>query len=145
MSTLPSSFDTITNKQASIWDRVVKNCKQEPLVPLGCGLTTLALVLSGRAIKNGNRGGASNMFKLRVIFQGLTVGALVAGAFFMGKTGESKKAADELDLQQLREKDKLWIQELEKMEERSRMRRETAVLARAEIERARSATEQKNE
>jgi hypothetical protein len=88
--------------------------KQEPLIPLGCALTTWALLGATRSIRAGTKERTNQMFRRRIYAQGFTIAAMVAGSYYWkedrqkhteyGKLLEQKKAAERKDQ---------WIKELE--------------------------------
>uniref|UniRef100_A0A0P4W2P7 HIG1 domain-containing protein n=1 Tax=Scylla olivacea TaxID=85551 RepID=A0A0P4W2P7_SCYOL len=52
---------------------------ENPFVPVGCGLTTVALIYGLYSFSTGKRGTSQNMMRLRVVAQGFTVAALMLG------------------------------------------------------------------
>ncbi|XP_045134874.1 HIG1 domain family member 2A, mitochondrial-like isoform X2 [Portunus trituberculatus] len=53
--------------------------QENPFVPIGCGLTTMALVYGLYSFSTGKRGRSQSMMRLRVVAQGFTVAALMMG------------------------------------------------------------------
>ncbi|TWU76188.1 Respiratory supercomplex factor 1, mitochondrial [Metarhizium rileyi] len=112
---LPSSFDDneeFFNERPM--QKVVRKLKEEPLVPLGIGLTVFAFVNAYRALRRGDSRQANRMFRARVAAQGFTVIAMVAGSMYYSqdrqKTKELQKLKEERDAEEKRQK---WIRELE--------------------------------
>lgn len=94
--------------------KVVRKLKEEPLVPLGIGLTVFAFVNAYRALRKGDSKQANRMFRARVMAQGFTVIAMVAGSMYYSKDRE--KSAELRKLQEAKdaeEKRNKWIRELE--------------------------------
>jgi len=112
---MPSSFDSnpdFHNEKAM--QKVVRKLKEEPLVPLGIGLTVFAFVNAYRALRKGDSKQANRMFRARVMAQGFTVIAMVAGSMYYSKDRE--KSAELRKLQEAKdaeEKRNKWIRELE--------------------------------
>ncbi|KAK8928135.1 Respiratory supercomplex factor 1, mitochondrial [Metarhizium anisopliae] len=102
--------------------KVVRKLKEEPLVPLGVGLTVFAFVNAYRALRRGDSRQANKMFRARVAAQGFTVIAMVAGSMYYSqdrqKTKELRKLKEERDAEEKRQK---WIKELEARDEEEKM------------------------
>ncbi|KAH3899487.1 respiratory supercomplex assembly factor RCF1 SCDLUD_004932 [Saccharomycodes ludwigii] len=133
MSQLPSSFDNSNVEYAEempFWDKVAFHCKQQPLVPLGCALTTIAVILAAKNIKSGDKRRAQYWFRWRVGLQGATLVVLVAGSFLYGKNSQERKTQDELMKDKAKMRERLWIQELERRDEEMKARKKRAELAR---------------
>lgn len=98
--------------------KLLRKIKQEPLVPLGIGLTVLAFVNAYRALRRGDSRQANRMFRARVAAQGFTVIAMVAGSMYYSqdreKTKELRKLKEERDAEEKRQR---WIRELEVRDE----------------------------
>lgn len=120
--------------------KIVRKVKEEPLVPLGTsrarthpyplthflrlisslqqltgiGLTVFAFVNAYRALRKGDSKQANRMFRARVLAQGFTVVAMVAGSMYYSKdrekTAELRKLKEQRDAEEKRQK---WIRELE--------------------------------
>ncbi|KAG5951585.1 hypothetical protein E4U53_002761 [Claviceps sorghi] len=124
---LPSSFDTdeeFYNERPM--QKLVRKIKEEPLVPLGMGLTVFAFVNAYRAIRRGDSRQANIMFRARVAAQGFTVIAMVAGSMYYSqdrqKTKELRKLKEEHDAEEKRQR---WIRELEARDEEDKRMRAT--------------------
>ncbi|KAF7549174.1 hypothetical protein G7Z17_g6575 [Cylindrodendrum hubeiense] len=98
--------------------KVFRKIKEEPLIPLGMGLTTLAFINAYRALRRGDSKSANRMFRARVAAQGFTVIAMVAGSMYYNKDREKskelRKLKEERDAEEKRIK---WIRELEVRDE----------------------------
>lgn len=60
--------------------RLWRKCSEEPLVPIGCGVTTYFLVSGIRSFYQGNAGRSQTMMRARVASQGFTILAFVGYA-----------------------------------------------------------------
>lgn len=114
---LPTSADLELSRE-SPGEKLLRKSKQQPLVPLGAALTCGALYLSSRALRNGDPRLANRMFYWRVAFQGLTVAALIGGAWYLGDTdvGGFRGTPHEMMRKKAKEREQLWIAELERIE-----------------------------
>ncbi|KAJ4329228.1 Respiratory supercomplex factor 1, mitochondrial [Fusarium piperis] len=112
---LPSSFDDdqdFYNERPM--QKVFRKIKEEPLIPLGIGLTSLAFVNAYRALRRGDSKQANRMFRARVAAQGFTVIAMLAGSMYYQKDREKSKELRKLQEQRDAEEKRLkWIRELE--------------------------------
>ncbi|KAH8734567.1 hypoxia induced protein conserved region-domain-containing protein [Ilyonectria robusta] len=116
---LPSSFDGDQERyNERPLQKVFRKIKEEPLIPLGMGLTTLAFINAYRALRRGDSKSANRMFRARVAAQGFTVIAMVAGSMYYNKDREKskelRKLKEERDAEEKRIK---WIRELEARDE----------------------------
>ncbi|GAB0133235.1 Respiratory supercomplex factor 1, mitochondrial [Epichloe bromicola] len=124
---LPSSFDSdedFYNERPL--QKVIRKLKEEPLVPLGIGLTVFAFVNAYRALRRGDSRQANRMFRARVAAQGFTVVAMVAGSMYYSgdrqKTKELRRLKEETDAEEKRQS---WIRELEARDEEDKLMRAT--------------------
>ncbi|KAI9163170.1 Respiratory supercomplex factor [Paramyrothecium foliicola] len=117
--TLPSSFDENADfYNEKPMQKVVRKLKEEPLVPLGVGLTVFAFVNAYRALRRGDSRQANRMFRARVAAQGFTVIAMVAGSMYYSKDREKTKELRKLqEAKDNEEKRQRWIRELEVRDE----------------------------
>ncbi|KAF4337810.1 altered inheritance-mitochondria 31 mitochondrial [Fusarium beomiforme] len=122
---MPSSFDSdqeLQNERAM--QKVVRKIKEEPLIPLGMGLTTLAFINAYRALRRGDSKQANRMFRARVAAQGFTVFAMLAGSMYYQKDREKSKELRQLQEQKdAEEKRQKWIRELEARDEEEKAMR----------------------
>lgn len=122
---LPSSQPEKTKEPLP--DKLLRKCKEQPLVPLGATLTVSALYLSARALRARNSSLANRMFYWRVGFQAFTVAALIGGAFYYGEGGRKKEKSRDEKLREIaKAREKLWIEELERIEAEAQKVREQA-------------------
>ncbi|KAF4592069.1 mitochondrial hypoxia responsive domain-containing protein [Ophiocordyceps camponoti-floridani] len=116
---LPSSFDDDPDfHNERRLHKIVRKLKEEPLIPLGMGLTIFAFVNAYRAIRRGDSRQANRFFRVRVAAQGFTVLAMVGGGIFYSNDREKTKQLRELQAQRdSEEKRQKWIRELEVRDE----------------------------
>lgn len=122
-------------------EKMKKNCREQPLVPIGTLMTTGALILSARAIRQGDAKGANRMFVWRVALQGITVAALVGGSYYLGLNEKLKVSREEEIRNKAAIREKMWIEELERIDQAAKDRQARAEKFRA----ARLAQESTNE
>ena len=68
-----------------------EKCKQQPMVPIGAAVTTAALLGASASLRSGNRASFQKFLRLRVAAQGVTVLAMVVGAYMLTeKAGEAE-------------------------------------------------------
>ncbi|KAF5878887.1 putative hypoxia induced family protein [Botrytis fragariae] len=123
---LPSSFDGNTDfYEENRWQKLTRRLKEEPLIPLGCILTSLALVGATRSIRAGDHNRTQRMFRARIYAQGFTLLAMVAGSMYWDSDRKKRKEFEGvLSEQKAKEKNEAWIRELEaRDEEEKEMRR----------------------
>ncbi|RFU78730.1 mitochondrial hypoxia responsive domain-containing [Trichoderma arundinaceum] len=115
---MPSSFDDQELYNERPMRKVKRKLREEPLVPLGIGLTVLAFVNAYRALRKGDSRQANRMFRARVAAQGFTVIAMVAGSMYYNKDREKSKELRKLkEERDAEEKRQRWIRELEVRDE----------------------------
>ncbi|EFX05771.1 mitochondrial hypoxia responsive domain containing protein [Grosmannia clavigera kw1407] len=111
----PSSFDENEDfYNGNGLSKITRKLKQEPLIPLGCLLTVAAFTNAYRAMRRGDHNQVQRMFRARIIAQGFTVAAMVAGGIYFG--AERHKERELWKVQQSQkeeEKRQRWIGELE--------------------------------
>ncbi|RDL31178.1 putative Altered inheritance of mitochondria protein 31, mitochondrial [Venustampulla echinocandica] len=142
---LPSSFDgnadpanpdRITSDfyEENRWQKLSRRLKEEPLVPLGCLLTCAALLGASRSIRSGDHNKTNRMFRARILAQGFTLVAMVAGSVYWAEDREKRKEFEGiLSEKKQKEKNEAWIKELE-----ARDREEKEIAALREKRRARA-------
>lgn len=119
MSGLPSSSE----HEELMKDKIIRKSKEQPLVPIGCVATATALIFAAKAVRQGNSRLANHMFRWRVGLQAGTLLALVAGGFMIEK---NRPDPEELKRQKAKEREKLWIEELERIDQESKDRQKRA-------------------
>ncbi|KXJ89554.1 hypoxia induced protein conserved region-domain-containing protein [Microdochium bolleyi] len=123
---VPSSFDDAKEYQETGWQKITRKLREEPLIPLGCGLTVLALVNAWRAMRKGDHQGVQRMFRARVGAQAFTVVAMVAGGAYYGKDREKRQELIKLESQQrAEERQAKWLRELEVRDEEDKALKES--------------------
>lgn len=112
---LPSSFDGNTDFYSeNRWAKLGRRLREEPLIPLGCALTCVALYKATRSIRTGNKEQTNRMFRARIYAQGFTLVAMLAGSYYYQDQRAAEKGVTvELAEQKARDKQQAWIRELE--------------------------------
>ncbi|KAG0683144.1 Respiratory supercomplex factor 1, mitochondrial [Pichia californica] len=119
----------------SVLEKIAYRSKQQPLVPLGCLATTVAVIMAAKGVRTGNAPSAQFWFRWRVGLQGFTLVALVFGSIYFDKTfTEAKKSDEELAIEKARIRQNLWIEELERRDQEMKDRQKRADLARKLME-----------
>mmetsp|Transcript_3031 Transcript_3031/g.4772 ORF Transcript_3031/g.4772 Transcript_3031/m.4772 type:complete len:129 (-) Transcript_3031:56-442(-) len=77
MQQLPPSKRMETFEQ-KLW----RKCSEEPLIPIGCGVTAYFLVSGIRSFHQGNAIRSQKMMRARVASQGFTIAAFVGYALY---------------------------------------------------------------
>ncbi|KAM0287034.1 hypothetical protein ACHAQH_000719 [Verticillium albo-atrum] len=138
---MPSSFDEnheFYNEKPMA--KIFRKLREEPLIPLGAGLTVFAFTQAWRAMRRGDQVSANKMFRARVAAQGFTVLAMIAGSMYYNKdreaTKELRKLKEERDGEEKRQK---WIRELEIRDEEDKAMRARVMNRRARAEGAKAA------
>ncbi|KAL7949704.1 hypoxia induced protein conserved region domain-containing protein [Trichoderma barbatum] len=139
---MPSSFDDQELYNEGPMQKIKRKLREEPLVPLGIGLTVFAFVNAYRALRRGDSRQANKMFRARVAAQGFTVIAMVAGSMYYNKDREKSKELRKLkEERDNEEKRQRWIHELEVRDEEEKLIKETIKQRQSEIAGAATATE----
>ncbi|XP_066954643.1 HIG1 domain family member 2A, mitochondrial-like [Macrobrachium rosenbergii] len=78
--TLKSDINSATlEEQETPGDKFNRKFKENPFVPIGCGLTATALVYGLYSFSKGNRRTSQVMMRYRIAAQGFTIAALMFG------------------------------------------------------------------
>lgn len=115
------------------FDKIKRNCIEQPLVPLGCLLTCGALALSARATRKGDAKAANRMFVWRVAMQSLTLVALVGGSYYLGQNKKWLVDQEEELRKKAAAREKMWLEELERIDREAKERMSRAKAVREEI------------
>jgi DNA anti-recombination protein RmuC len=100
------------------WQKFSRRLTEEPLIPLGCVLTCMALFGATRSIRSGDHNRTQRMFRARIAAQGFTLVAMVAGSMYWQTDREKRKEFDGVVAQRkAKEKNEAWIRELEARDE----------------------------
>ncbi|KAN0092273.1 Hypoxia induced protein conserved region domain containing protein [Hyaloscypha variabilis] len=116
---LPSSFDGNNDfYEENRWEKFSRRLKEEPLIPLGCVLTCMALFGASRSIRSGDHNRTNRMFRARIYAQGFTLVAMIAGSMYWQTDRQKRKEFDKVvEERKAREKNEAWIRELEARDE----------------------------
>jgi len=82
-------------------EKIVRKFKEEPLVPIGTVATCTALIIAATKLRKGDSKSLNNWLRMRVIFQGLTVAAIVAGSYQYGRTQKQLEEKARMDQERL--------------------------------------------
>jgi len=74
--------------------KLVRRCKEQPLIPIGSLCTAGALIYGLVSMKRGDRFMSQRMMRLRIMAQGFTVMACLAGVFHTAKSQRTKSKAE---------------------------------------------------
>ncbi|KAF2132177.1 altered inheritance of mitochondria protein 31, mitochondrial [Dothidotthia symphoricarpi CBS 119687] len=116
---LPSSFDENADfYNENTIDKIWRRFREEPLVPLGCGLTVWAIVGATRSMRQGDHKMTNMYFRRRLYAQAFTIAVLVAGNLYWKKDRMKRKDYEKM----VAEKDRMdkrgrWLKELEMRDE----------------------------
>jgi len=116
---LPSSFDDDNEfYEENRLQKLTRRLKEEPLIPLGCLLTCMALLGATRSIRSGDHNRANRMFRARIYAQGFTLVAMVVGSMYWKTDRQKRKEFDAVVAERkAKEKNEAWIRELEARDE----------------------------
>ncbi|QPG76980.1 Respiratory supercomplex factor 1, mitochondrial [Brettanomyces nanus] len=127
---LPSSYEDPLEDMTP-FEKIIYRSKQQPLVPLGCLATTVAVILAAKGVRTGDSKSAQIWFRWRVGLQGFTLAALIFGSMYYDKTlKKQQKTEEDLAVQKARMREKLWVEELERRDAEIKDRQRRAELAR---------------
>lgn len=116
----------ILYREEPMFERLVRKSKREPLVPMGLLMTCGALYFAAKALKTGDSKLANRMFYWRVGLQAFTVASLVGGAYWMRLSEKQKIDRDEQMRVKAKAREKMWIDELERIDDEAKARQERA-------------------
>lgn len=141
---MPSSFDKDDQddlNQLLYHELVWKKCKENPFVPVGMLATFVAVTTAIVKMKKGNKESANVWFRWRVIAQGATIGALALGAMYEQRDKflkDKNMTLEELQTEKIKtkakERERIWIEELERRDAAIQKRKELAELKKQEME-----------
>ncbi|KAF2654644.1 hypothetical protein K491DRAFT_679461 [Lophiostoma macrostomum CBS 122681] len=116
---LPSSFDENADfYNENRWSKITRRLKEEPLIPLGCGLTVWAIVGATRSMRKGDHKMTNLYFRRRLYAQTFTIAVLVAGNLYWQKDRVKRKDYEKNVAEKERmEKRDRWVKELEMRDE----------------------------
>ncbi|KDN46755.1 hypothetical protein RSAG8_04135, partial [Rhizoctonia solani AG-8 WAC10335] len=83
-------------RQETYMQRGWRKCKEQPLVPIGIFATCAALIGATKHLRSGDRTNFNRFLRFRVLAQGITVAACVAGTLVYGRYNEQEKYAERL-------------------------------------------------
>ncbi|EPQ51828.1 hypothetical protein GLOTRDRAFT_65416 [Gloeophyllum trabeum ATCC 11539] len=75
----------------SFRDKAIRKFKEEPLVPIGTLATCVALTMATVKMRSGQPKSFNNWLRVRIIAQGLTIAAVVAGSYAYGRTQKQQE------------------------------------------------------
>ncbi|KAB5591771.1 hypothetical protein CTheo_4803 [Ceratobasidium theobromae] len=73
-----------------------RKCKEQPLVPIGIVATCVALIGATKHLRAGDRTNFNRFLRFRVLAQGITVAACVAGTLVYGHYDKKEKDTERL-------------------------------------------------
>ncbi|GAA5970975.1 hypothetical protein JCM11641_004528 [Rhodosporidiobolus odoratus] len=76
-------------------ERFFKKLQEEPLVPVGCAATVVALLAASSALQKGNRTQFNKMLRYRVAAQGFTVFAALGGSLYYQSQRRASRDAEQ--------------------------------------------------
>ena len=100
------------------WQKITRRLREEPLIPLGCGLTVWAIVGATRSMRKGDHKMTNTFFRRRLYAQAFTIAVLVAGNSYWQKDRVKRKEYEKLKAERTRmERRDRWLKELEMRDE----------------------------
>jgi hypothetical protein len=99
-------------------EKIWRRLREEPLIPLGCGLTVWAIVGATRSMRKGDHKMTNLYFRRRLYAQAFTIAVLVAGNMYWQKDRVKRKEYEKMVAEkQAMEKRERWLKELEQRDE----------------------------
>jgi hypothetical protein len=99
-------------------DKIWRRLREEPLIPLGCGLTVWAIIGATRSMRKGDHKMTNLYFRRRLYAQAFTIAVLVAGNMYWQKDRVKRKEYEKMVEERKRlEKRDRWLHELEVRDE----------------------------
>ncbi|KAJ4374333.1 Respiratory supercomplex factor 1, mitochondrial [Neocucurbitaria cava] len=126
---LPSSFDENADfYNENTLDKIWRRFREEPLIPLGCGLTVWAIVGATRSMRKGDHKMTNLYFRRRLYAQAFTIAVLVGGNLYWQKDRVKRKDYEKMVAERERiEKRDRWLRELEMRDEEDKAWKERLV------------------
>ncbi|CAE6428827.1 unnamed protein product [Rhizoctonia solani] len=83
-------------RQETYMQKGWRKCKDQPLVPIGIFATCAALIGATKHLRSGDRTNFNRFLRFRVLAQGITVAACVAGTLVYGNYNKQETDAERL-------------------------------------------------
>ena len=105
--------------------KFTRRLREEPLIPIGVGVTCWAFFGAARSIRRGNGSKANQFFRYRLYAQSFTLVAMLGSSYYYNADRLKRKEYTNLKKQQqAQEKREAWIRELEAREDEDKQWRE---------------------